>query len=113
MHRLPAAGATPGGTSGVGPSISDDDGLADAPMITDADASTTPGDAAPGSGWHLGASMGILSALYSSSKARNESVSMRAKSTDISEGSTPDAPLAYVLSKVSPTLGLGLLVAVS
>ena len=65
MHRLPAAGATPGGTSGVGPSISDDDGLADAPMITDADASTTPGDAAPGSGWHLGALMEILSTQYS------------------------------------------------
>ena len=38
---------------------------------------------------------------------------MRAKSTDVTEGSDPDAPLACVLLKVSPPLGLGLVVAVS
>ena len=84
---------------GVGPSTSDGDGLADAPMIPDADASATRD--------------GILSTLYSSSFARNGSLSMWAKSTDVAERSTPDFPLACVLLKVSPPLGLGLVVAVS
>ena len=68
-------------------------------MIPDADASATRD--------------GIFSTLYSSSFARNGSLSMWAKSTDVAERSTPDFPLACVLLKVSPALGLGLVVAVS
>ena len=82
-------------------------------MITDADASATPGDDAPERGWNLGALLEALSTLYSSSKARNGSLSMRARLTDIAEGSAPDARLACMLLKVSPAHGMGLIAAVS
>lgn len=75
-----------------------------APMISDADAPSTPIDAAPGSGWNHGALMGILTALVSFSEIQNGSLSVWETSVKVAGGSVPDTPLVRVLFWASATL---------
>ena len=62
--------------------------------------------------WRLSMSLGILIIRFSSSEIRNGSLSVQVKFTHVVGGVVPDAPVACVLSKVSSTLGLGLVLAV-
>ena len=57
--------------------------------------------------------LGILITRFSSSEIRNGSLSVQENSTHVVGGFVPDASVACVLSKVSSTLGLGLVLAVS
>lgn len=86
---------------------------ADAPIVPDADGPAVPGDASRESGWHLRALLGLLIIMFPSSETRHWSFSMWAKSTHVAGRSAPDAPLSRVLSKVSPTLGLSLVLVIS
>ena len=58
-------------------------------------------------------SSGILITRFSSSEIRTGSLSVQVKFTHFVGGVVFDAPVACVLSKVSSTLGLGLVVSVS
>ena len=58
-------------------------------------------------------SLGILITRFSSSEIRNRSLSVQVKFTHVVGGVVPDTPVACVLSKVSSTLGLGLVLAVA
>ena len=90
---------------------------ADAPMTPDADSPAisgdagpgVSGDAVPGNRWHLGAFLGILITLFSSSETRNGSLLVWAKSTHSSGGfacgalfvsSWAGVSLSYATSKV-------------
>ena len=58
-------------------------------------------------------SLGILIIRFPPSEVRNGSLSMQVEFTHVVGEVVPDAPVACVLSKLSSTLGLGLVLAVS
>ena len=72
-----------------------------------------PGDGAPGGGGRLSALLTILITRFSSSEFRLGSPSVYAKFTNVTAGFSPDAFLVCVLSKVSSTLGLGVVLMAS
>ena len=95
----------------VAPKISCEDALnIPAPIIP---VPAIPGDADPRSGRRLSISLRIFITRFSSSEIRNGSLSVHVKFTHVVGGVVLDAPVACLLSKVSSTLGLGLVLVVS
>ena len=72
-----------------------------------------PGDADPRSGWHLSMPLGILITRFSSSEIPNGSHSVQMKFAHVVGGVVSNALIACVLLKVSSTLGLSLVLAIS